>query len=299
MGGVAPFGYRWSGGRLVVDEAEAPVRRLVYELFLKYRRKKTVAKVLNDLGHRTRSSSKFSDTTVDRLLRDSIAKGVREVDGELISVDRMIPDELWDQVNHLLGGSKQSKRVVHLFAGLVHCRCGGKMVVPSNSPKFVCVDCRLKIPIADLEAVYRSQMRGRPEAEYQEADEHWGNCSSEEKITLIEQMCERIVIGRDAITIRFGFGYSPNPIESATHGQHNGHSNETPKANGPSVDINGNDDDALLSEKETAELLGLSKLTLMRKRKSGEIVYFKLGHRIMYSKKKHVNKYLIESEKGG
>ena len=53
----APFGYCWQNGSLVPDKTESPIRKLMYELFLKHRRKKTVARLLNEEGFRTKSGA--------------------------------------------------------------------------------------------------------------------------------------------------------------------------------------------------------------------------------------------------
>lgn len=184
IGGAAPFGYRWHDKKMEPDPAEAPVRALLYELFDEHRRKKTVARMLNERGYRTRNGAPFSDTTVTRLLRDGTAKGIHrsnytrtddrtknwelkpESEWVLNPVLPIISEDLWDRCNAILDGQRDSRRPVsrkpvHLFAGYAFCHCDpkAKMYVWVNSPKYVCTKCKNKIPINDLEAVYHERLR--------------------------------------------------------------------------------------------------------------------------------------------
>ncbi len=183
LGGAAPFGYRWEGNELMPDDQEAPVRRLLYELFAQHRRRRTVARLLNERGHRTRKGGLFTDTTVERLLRDPTAKGLRranytksrgdgrgwdqkpESDWVLLPVQPIVSQELWERCNAILNDEHKprrqaSKRALHLFGGLLFCGAdGAKMHVPSWATKYRCPKCRVGIPAEDLEKVYASQLR--------------------------------------------------------------------------------------------------------------------------------------------
>src|SRR6202142_1854420 len=150
LGGAAPFGYQWKDNKLVVHPVEAPVRKLMYELFAKQKRMKGVARLLNQSGYRTRNGSKFSDTTVLRLLQDTTAKGLyrsnhtyRDGKGKLLPkpeaewvfspVEPIVSAALWKECNDAMDARKAQRplgpKPVHLFAGVLYCGCGQKKYV--------------------------------------------------------------------------------------------------------------------------------------------------------------------------
>lgn len=182
LGGQAPYGYRWDNKELVIDESEAPIRKLIHELFAKHQRKRTIAKILNEKGYRTRRGGLFSDTSIDRMLRDPIAKGMRRVNytestgegkkwklkskGDWIFVEapRLISNELWESCNRILDEmtKKQGKvrrKAIHLFSGILLCQCGTKMYMRSNSPKYVCRNCKNGIKPNELEEIFHAQLK--------------------------------------------------------------------------------------------------------------------------------------------
>lgn len=180
-GGQAPFGYQWKDKKLVPDPQEAPIRKLMFELFCEHKRKKTVARMLNEAGYRTRSGAKFSDNSIDRLLKDPIAKGVRranytrslghkkhwaykpESDWVFSEVESIVSEELWIECNRILAtmssDKKPARKAVQLFAGVTFCHCGSKMYRHTNIGKYICRTCQNKIPAEALEAVFHEQLK--------------------------------------------------------------------------------------------------------------------------------------------
>jgi len=190
IGGQPSLGYKWLGKRgesreLVIDEDFAPIRKLVYELFLKHKRKKSVAKTLNDQGYRTRNGSKFTDTTVTRLLRDPMAKGERianhtdSIGGKknytlkptsewiITKCPAIISEELWNECNRILDQIEKKRTRVGpqtktLLTGYVECEtCRKKMYVyhQTNNPTYACSKCKTRIPVADMDEIFKDQLR--------------------------------------------------------------------------------------------------------------------------------------------
>ncbi|MCG3165657.1 MAG: hypothetical protein POELPBGB_01425 [Bacteroidia bacterium] len=181
LGGAAPYGYAWENKKLIIDEKEAPVRRRMYELFKEYKRKNTVANILNKEGFRTRNGSEFTYTTVKRLLEDPMAKGLRRAnytkssglnkkwdlkpkeDWVFHEAPAIVSEELWNECNRILEEQEKSKKIiprkpVHLFTGVAICHCGGRMYVVSNLKKYTCEKCKNKIGETDLEEIFHSQL---------------------------------------------------------------------------------------------------------------------------------------------
>lgn len=178
LGGQAIFGYSWQNKEYVINEYEAPVRKLIYEIFLRTRRKRTTANELNKLGYRTRKGALFSDTTIRRLLRDTTAKGERIVNytkiagnGKRIEIKkrhewtivrcpRIVSDQIWNKVNCILDEQEiretySARKSAYLLSGFVKCRCLKKMYV-RKTRFYQCGICKIKISINEIDDVFWS-----------------------------------------------------------------------------------------------------------------------------------------------
>jgi site-specific DNA recombinase len=182
LGGAAPFGYEWKNNELILHETEAPIRKMIHELFAEHKRKKKVVKLINEKGYRSRKGNLFTDSVIDNFLRDPITKGMRRVnytnvkgekglvtlkpqqDWVFVPAPRLISDELWQRCNDILDSmtknhNKVRSRGVYLFAGVVTCECGDKMYMRLKAPKYVCKKCKNKIEPDILEEVFHEQLK--------------------------------------------------------------------------------------------------------------------------------------------
>ena len=182
LGGQAAYGYKWEGNSFVVNPDEAPVRKLMYELFLRHQRKQRVAKVLNKQGYRTRNGSLFTATSISRLLRDSTAKGQRRAnytksegknrgwqvkpkeDWIFTPCEPIVSEELWNDCNRLLDEQESSRtpigpKAVYLLSGFVTCGCGRKMYVYQHSKNYACKACKTRIAVDDLDEIYQVYLK--------------------------------------------------------------------------------------------------------------------------------------------
>jgi site-specific DNA recombinase len=180
INGKAPFGYQWKDRKLVIHPDEGPVRRRAYELFLQYRRKGTVAKLLTAEGHRSREGAIIRDCNITRMLTCPSAKGVYYFNrarktGSWTDAEKpesewgkaecppLVSEDVWNQVNQIIEeGLKQWKRPgkvpVNPFGNRLWCQCGSRMYERKNIRKFQCRACNRKVPVEGLAEFMREEL---------------------------------------------------------------------------------------------------------------------------------------------
>lgn len=162
--GQAPYGFRWTGGKLEVVAEEARIRRVAFEQFLVLGTKGGVARKLTKMGLPTRRGAAWSDMQVGRILTCRSAIGEYalgggdgpEGDEEAVVCDPIVSKPLWDQVQARLAGVRPigagaSGASLGVFGGLVGCACGGSLERSGDGKWLVCSVCRFRKALEELE----------------------------------------------------------------------------------------------------------------------------------------------------
>ncbi len=179
--GQSTFGFRWEGGRLLVEEFEAATRRRGFDLFLRLRSMGAVARELNSSGHVTRRGGKWSDVQVARILKCPSAIGTYEIgrNGEdaegrrgktakenrvTVEFGPLVTREAWDRTAALIREGRErrssSAEATAPLTGLVWRSCGERMGRPTAGQRFGCPQCPTSIAAADLEAIFAEDFAG-------------------------------------------------------------------------------------------------------------------------------------------
>ena len=143
-GGRRPFGYQVdpATSTLVVDESEAAVVRLVFGLYTRERLGgKTVARTLNNRGHRTTTGGPWSAHQVARLLANRIYLGELAFRGVTATQSHppIVSEATFTQAQLIRAarGEDHSKRAAnasdYLLTGLMRCPSCGKAMIGTRA----------------------------------------------------------------------------------------------------------------------------------------------------------------------
>ena len=179
-GGAAPYGYQRTRVGFKPHPDESPIRKLIFELFLKHKKKLTVANILNQKGYRTRTGAQFSDSSISRFLSDPIVKGHHKssyrkptdgkqyrqlkdtADWRYPPIEPLIDETTWNQVDDILQSQKAkpaTKKRAGIFAGYLTCMCGTSMHHPHGRKHYFCSGCDNRIDAEVIEAIFSEQLK--------------------------------------------------------------------------------------------------------------------------------------------
>ena len=180
-GGQATYGYMWKGGGLVPNPHKDTVREYIYELYVLHKKKKAVARILNEQGFRTRQRALFSGTSINRMLIDTTVIGKWRTNHALSNnkntkwterpehewqykeVPAIISNKLWQKCQLILkeqnsreGIKKESKLY---FRDYVVCECNARMKSLTKKQKYLCPSCGNFVEHKNLEIFFISQIK--------------------------------------------------------------------------------------------------------------------------------------------
>jgi len=154
-GGVPVLGYdiHPDGGKIIVNEDEAPLVREIFSLYLKHKSISRVVEILNDRGWTTKSwttkkgvhreGGQFSKSSLARHLTNVAYIGCVSLREQTYPGEHqgIIRKSIFDEVNATLsqncknGGGRVKNKYGHLLKGILRCGACGTAYVPTSTKK--------------------------------------------------------------------------------------------------------------------------------------------------------------------
>lgn len=185
-GGLGPFGYMWKDKKLVINPDEAIAVREIYRTFLEEKNLLRTARIITEKGYRSRKGVKFPRTTIKRILRDPVYKGIKranyskskgnrkswvlkpESEWVFYNVDPIIDEETWNTVQSILNQIEEKYPIKptflgkHPFSGLVICsNCNRKIYCFAWRPRhhYYCKGCGRSIAKEELMNIFKDALK--------------------------------------------------------------------------------------------------------------------------------------------
>jgi DNA invertase Pin-like site-specific DNA recombinase len=142
MGGTVPHGYRVEHRRLVVDEAEAAVVRMIFERFVSTRSATILARMLIAEGATNRRGKRFDKGLIYKLINNRVYIGEAVHKGASYPGEHqpIISRELWDAAHAILQESPRARagtnrrQTTALLKGLIF-DSAGRAMSPTHTRK--------------------------------------------------------------------------------------------------------------------------------------------------------------------
>lgn len=143
-GSAAPIGYKWGEDKkLHINEATAPIPRIIFEMYADGKGKKEICDTLNANGYKTRTGRPFSINSLDSVLVNKKYIGIYTYDGIEIEngCPALIDKAVFDNVQQLIQRTKKAPararaKVEYLLAGKLFCgNCGAPLIAVGGTSR--------------------------------------------------------------------------------------------------------------------------------------------------------------------
>lgn len=135
------LGYDWHEGNLKINEKEAEIVRLVFDMYIQGKGYYYIASYLNQNGYRTKFGGYFTPSIVMRILKKPLYCGYITHVGKLIRGvhEPIISEEIFEKARSRYEENKKRNprmKVKHLLTGFLFCgSCGSRMQIGYHSGK--------------------------------------------------------------------------------------------------------------------------------------------------------------------
>ena len=158
-----PFGYKNVDHHLVIDDATAPIAKMIFERYAAGDRLKDIEIWLNGLGVRNAAGNEWDACSLSRLLHRTYYYGEYkwgDFDGTA-ECPAIITRELWDKVQDRLAESSKRRRenrtsYDYILTGKLYCSAHNRMMSGISSHnsryhRYRCLDCHHVYPAEELQ----------------------------------------------------------------------------------------------------------------------------------------------------
>lgn len=139
IGGKMLYGYKIENKKVVINEAQAPAVKFMFEEYAKGTRKTEIVRQLNEMGYRTNAGKKFTTNSIQDKLANK--KYIGYYKNEYIESEdyfpKLIDKAIFDKVQDKLKHNKRFATIPKekfLLSGKVYCgHCGANMIGTSGT----------------------------------------------------------------------------------------------------------------------------------------------------------------------
>jgi len=149
-GSKLPFGYDNLNSKLVINENDAELVRFIFNEYINTKSFLKVSNILNSKGLVTNQGNSWSDTTLNRMLKNSIYIGKLNYKGEVMAQPQLqiIDNETFEKVQYIIETStRPSNNLKHnykLDSSLIICGCCGRNYTTISRPNLHLYTCLTK-----------------------------------------------------------------------------------------------------------------------------------------------------------